>query len=102
MAKYIPVFAGKTPEGEEIVIYQGAPDTRYSRPDQISLSDAFTQLYIKLSDGELWALSPNATVTLRRDDEDERIHVLVNSPEWSGTAVGTKKDLIEAEAQRWG
>ena len=82
---YIPVFAGKTPDGEKVVVYKHVNDP--------------SELHILRPDGELWALSPGSEVTFKWDLFSDKLTFKVESPEWSGTAEGTKRDIVEAEAR---
>lgn len=95
-------FAGKTEEGEEIVLYYEDPavyeDEKsfvLSRPtNRVSIDRR--EFFLKLPNGEVWALSPYAEITVW-DDEDPSTyatHVKIESPEWSGTAKGTREDLL--------
>lgn len=83
--KYIPVFVGKTSEGESITIYKHA--------------DREHELHILRPDGELWALSPSAAICTSFDIVDQVTRVRVVSPEWTGSARGSREDLIKAEAR---
>lgn len=80
-----PVFAGKTEDGEGVIIYRRR--------------GVIEELHILRPDGELWALSPNATIHTWVDPDTEVIHIRIESPEWSGKAIGSRRDLIEAEAR---
>jgi hypothetical protein len=81
--RYHPVFAGKTSDDEPIVIY---------REDEVE-----DRYHIQLPNGELWALSPGSEWVTWEDLEESLIHLTMESPQWSGRAVGSKKDLVEAE-----
>lgn len=78
-----PVFVGRTPDDEKIVIYKHV--------------DNESQLHILRPDGELWALSPNRTITTLFNSSDAKMHVKVESPEWSGSAKGDPHDLFEED-----
>jgi hypothetical protein len=78
---YRPVFVGYTQAAEKIVVYMDRND----------------QLHIRRPDGELWALSHGSQYTVFRDPTTDIFRLSIESPEWTGIAVGTKKDLIEEE-----
>lgn len=84
---YQPVFVGRTEDDEKIVIYKN-PDANPSRPDG---------LFLLRPDGELWAMSPDSTVS-RWVDVHDKIHIHITSPEWTGDAVGTQQELREEQA----
>lgn len=83
--KYVPVFAGKTPEDEYIVLYKNI--------------DNESELSILRPDGELWALSPDSEVFTRFELDTQLMHLMVKSSEWTGTATGSKDDILHAEAR---
>lgn len=80
---YHPVCAGYTVNDEKIVLYQ----------------DDQKQNHIQIPNGELWALGPKYIIETIFDIEKAEFHVKVESPQWTGTFTGTKKDLYEAEAR---
>lgn len=80
---YRPVFAGFTPDGERIILYK-----HFQRE---------AELHIQRPDGELWALSPGSEVHTRFEMDTQLFHIQIKSPEWSGTAAGSRWDLEEAE-----
>jgi hypothetical protein len=80
---YRPIFAGESPDGY-VVLY------RYGNDEE--------DLYLLRPDGTFWALSPMSEVNMMFDVSDDLIYIAVKSPEWTGTAVGTKQDLVEASA----
>lgn len=82
--KYRPVFAGKTKKGEKIILYDHA--------------DRRGEIYIQLPSGRARALSPGAKLTMMFTNGEDTLSLRVESPQWTGTAVGTRKDLIEADA----
>lgn len=82
--QYIPVFSGKTEEDKKLVLYN-----RLGKD---------TEFYIKHADGELQALSPGSKVEMTFDPRNATHQLSVRSPEWTGTATGTRRDLIEEEA----
>lgn len=84
--KYAPIFVGQTEEGERIVLY--------------NLVGHEDSLHIKRPDGELWALSPGAKVEMGFESTEAKLHISIQSPEWTGKATGTHRDLIEEEAIR--
>lgn len=83
--KYIPTFAGKTAEGEKIILYTHV--------------DKDTEVYIERDDGELWALSPNAKLKIEFGISSSFINISIESPEWTGTATGSREDLMELKAR---
>lgn len=86
--KFFPIFSGTSDDGAKIVIYRAKG----------LLND---QLVIKEGDGELWALSPGAKLTTwtASDGMKTEIHVRIVSEEWTGHAVGTRKDLVAEETR---
>lgn len=83
--KYIPVFAGKTPEDKTIILYKHV--------------DHEDDMHIQRPDGQLWALSPGAKMKMEFDIGSDKLRISIESPEWTGTAIGTRKDLLEAESR---
>lgn len=93
------VFAGKTPEGEKISLYVEAPNEKdfvLSQPTKrLPPREAY---FIKRPDGETWALSPQAKIFLwENEGEPYTTRIKIESPEWTGTAKGTRVDLTRAE-----
>lgn len=93
-------FAGKTPEDEEIILYVDEPNEKdfvLTRPSK--RLPPRPEYFIKRPDGETWAISPGSTmVTWEDTDWFGTIYCIrIESPEWTGTAKGTRKDLIRAE-----
>lgn len=84
--RYIPVFSGKTEEDKKLVLYNRLGNE--------------TEFYIKHADGELQALSTGSKVEMDFDLNNAFLQLSVHSPEWTGKATGTRKDLIEEEAIR--
>lgn len=80
---FYPVCAGYTVNDEKIVLYQ----------------DAHKQNHIQLPNGELWILGPKYIIETIFDIEKAEFHVKVESPQWTGTFTGTRRDLIEAETR---
>lgn len=81
---YRPVFAGQAKDGGYVVLYKH--------------DDREEELYLLRPDGELWALAPEAEVIMTFDGVEDRIHISVKSPEWTGEAEGSKRELIEEES----
>lgn len=75
---YRPVFVGYTVGAQKIVVYMDTNDN----------------LHIRRPDGELWALSPGSHYMTYRDPTTDIFRMTIDAPEWSGVAVGTKRDLI--------
>lgn len=95
------VFAGKTLDGdEEIVLYVEEP---VEDPDVQLLSPTnrrsiwHREFFIKLPNGEVWALSSQTTIVAWENEDDDSTHVKIDSPQWTGIAKGTREDLIRAE-----
>lgn len=76
MPKLIPIFAGSTPDRELIVLYKS--------PDEL--------FHLMRPDGEIWALSPGAHIDMHFFLDVTELHI--QSPEWTGTAKGTREDLV--------
>lgn len=87
--RLMPVFVGQTDDGEKIVLYKNIRDA--GKEDE---------LHLKRPDGELWALSPGSTVVMDFDLTAAKLTLSVRSPEWTGSARGTHKELKEEEAIR--
>lgn len=78
-ANLVPFFAGKTEEGEVIILYRRG-----------------AEIHIQLSNGELWALPPEETEFASWEvAETSRLYFKIESPVWSGTASGARRDLID-------
>jgi hypothetical protein len=82
---YRPVFSGRTEEDEKVVLYRRVG----------SMSD----VYICVDDGELLAINPGGEVTWWSDSTTGKMHIQITSSVWTGTATGTRHDLIEEEAR---
>lgn len=82
--KYKPVFAGKTEEGEKIIVYKNVNDATF---------------HIQRPDGEFWALDPDSEVIETYDMGREIYRISIKSSVWTGTAKGDRVDLLEAEAR---
>jgi len=82
--KYVPVFSGKTQDDEQIVLYKNAANE--------------SELHIKRPDGELLALSLGSEVEMGFDSTTGVLRISVRSPAWTGTAEGTKNDLLQERA----
>lgn len=80
--RYRPIFVGFTEEEKKLVLY--AKDGR----DQ----DFHIQ---RPTDGQLWALSPGANIDWVADVANNCTILTITSPEWTGTAKGSKKDVVE-------
>jgi len=87
---YMPVFVGQTEDNQKVVLYKELADE--------------SKLYIKLADGELWALSPGTEVEMWFDMGEDRLNLRVVAiplaPHWQGRATGTRRDLIEEDGLR--
>lgn len=77
---YYPLFSGKSEDGGKVVIYIHM------------LNDT---LHIVRPDGEFWALSPGAVIEDHWDVDRYIYTIKVTSPEWTGTAKGSRVDLLE-------
>jgi hypothetical protein len=84
--KYTPVFSGKTVDGGRLVLYKSVEDE--------------SDLYIRRPDGQFSGLSPGAIVVMEFDSVSAKLALSIRSPEWTGTARGSKADLIKEEALR--
>lgn len=82
--RYMPVFSGKTKDEERIVLYKSVNNE--------------SELHIRCPDGGLWMLSSDRQIEIAFDPIESKLYISVQSPEWTGTAKGTKRDLIEEEA----
>lgn len=93
------VFAGKTDAGEEIVLYVEEPNEKDFVLSRVrDRLPARREFYLKLPNGTLWALS-NAKITAWEDEDLIATHVKIESLEWTGTATGTRADLLNAERE---
>ena len=77
---FTPVFVGKTEDNEKIVLYRSIHDKA---------------LYILRPNGRIYELGPGAEWETHTDPESMFTRVTIRSDVWSGSAVGTKADLIE-------
>lgn len=82
--KYKPVFSGHTPDGTLITVYTHV--------------DRETEVYLDPGDGALVNLG-GAEVYTRFDPAIGKYHIQINSLVWSGEAVGTKWDMLEAQSR---
>lgn len=78
----IPVFAGTTKDGERVELYKQGEVYHLRHPK---------------GGGEIWALS-RCEITMFHDQFTHTTHMTLSSPEWTGDATGTYKDLMEMEA----
>lgn len=86
--QYQPVFSG---------IVDGS-----DREQQITVykhRDREEDLFIEFDDDVLHALPPGTEVYTRFDMDTQRFHIQINSPVWSGTAIGDKWQLMEADSR---
>lgn len=83
---YRPIFAGFTKEGKKLVLY-----VKDGRDQDFHIQNPI--------DDQLWALSPGTNITWVTDMVNNYTTLTIDSPEWSGTAKGSKKDVI-AEPDR--
>jgi hypothetical protein len=96
-------FVGYTDAEEEIVLYVEDPadETDYVFLHNHDVRNPIYRrdFFLKLPNGEVWALSPESTITVWDDltESQELTHIMIKSPEWTGTAKGTRKDLMRAE-----
>lgn len=97
IARYRPVFAGRSQGGEEIKLYVSADDAEYA--DFPLRRSVPTIIHIQVGDGELWALNPGDEVEYIDLPTDER-KVTIVSKIWSGVAYGNEADLIRAPVLR--
>lgn len=82
---YHPVFSGKTQDNRKVTIYKHR--------------DKEDEFHISLDDGDLQALSPDSEIFTRYELDTQQFIIQVNSPEWSGTAIGDRWDLLTVEAR---
>lgn len=90
MNTLIPVFAGKTSVGEEVILYRKA---------QHPIDANLPEYHIQRPDGELWALSPGAVIGMWEDPTTAIIHLSVYAAEWRGAATGSKEDTVSAKVR---
>lgn len=96
----IPVFAGRTDDGELYVLYKDGgdevqfpsliddSDRRVKRPEEFSLM---------LPTGELWALAPGTKINWWMDADVNFSYMKIQSQVWTGELRGSRLDLIEAK-----
>jgi hypothetical protein len=85
--EYIPIFVGKTDDGEKVVLYK-----KVDNPDQ---------LHIKPPGGELWAIEPGANLCITNGFETtDQIRLQVTCRAWTGEATGTRYDVVAEEPIR--
>lgn len=80
---YLPVFVGKTSEGEKISVYKHRILENH--------------LHILLSDGKLYALGPDTEIITRFEIDTQLFHIYIKSAVWTGFAKGSHYDLVSAE-----
>jgi hypothetical protein len=80
--RYYPVFSGRTEDGGKVVIYMNLVDD---------------SLHIVRPDGEFWALSLESVIEDYFNVDREIYRIEITSPEWTGQASGTRKDLLEED-----
>lgn len=85
--KYMPVFVGTSDSGEKIVLYK-------------NIITNSSETFIKVNDGEIQALSPEADMLMEFDTLNAMFTLAIQSPEWSGNALGSKRELTEEEPIR--
>lgn len=97
----VPVFAGRTPEDELVVLYEEKLE-ELELPSLLDVPRRVTrrpEFHLQRPDGEMWALEPGAEIVRLMDDDLNYTHMRIRSQVWSGEARGSKLDLMEAEAQ---
>lgn len=85
--KYMPTFVGTGDGGEKIVLYK----------DIISDTE---EIFIKINDGEVQKLSEGSDMLLEFDTTNAMFTLALQSPEWTGNALGSRKALLEEEPIR--
>lgn len=83
MPKYIPVFVGKTPENDQIVLYKEDGN--------------LDGLHLLKPDGEFVALESASVSIIEFDIMTAVAYLEIKSEVWSGRAAGSKEDLFNAE-----
>lgn len=84
--KYIPIFSGTSNNGEKIVLYQRIGNE--------------SELYLKRGNHKLLLLNPETEVMMFFDSIEAKMSVTVSSEKWTGTAKGTRKELIKEKGIR--
>lgn len=84
---YRPVFSGFIVDNGE------GPITVYKHVDRED------ELFLQLADGALHALPPDTEVYTRFELDTQKFHIQINSPIWSGRAVGDRWQLMEADSR---
>jgi hypothetical protein len=82
---YRPVFVGKTEKDEKIVLY--------------SYVGSINDVHICVDDGELRAINLGAEIHWWSDSLTGTMHIQIVSAVWTGSASGTRYDLIAEEAR---
>lgn len=79
LPRMVPIFVGKSKDGTKVVIYSCINGT----------------LFVRIDDGETWTISPGSDIELWNEMETSLFHMRLVSPEWTGDATGSRRDLIE-------
>jgi hypothetical protein len=85
--RYMPTFVGTSDSGEKIVLYK----------DIIKNSD---EVFIKIDGGEVQKVSDGSDMLLEFDNVNAMYVLALQSPEWTGNALGSKRALLEEEPIR--
>lgn len=81
--KLRPIFTGRSiVDGEEITLYK-----HVDRPEEI---------HISLANDELVMLSYGAEISTWNDPYKNEMRIDIVSPEWTGMAIGSKWETLEA------
>lgn len=93
----IPVFAGRTHEGELVIIYKDDVNDLAFEPFNDRRIKSPEEYYIRRPDGDLCPLEPSAHINVWQSDNHNNSHIKIQSSAWTGEARGSRLDLIEAK-----
>jgi len=86
LTKYRPAFVGTSSQQEKIIIFQ-----REGTVDEY---------YIQIDYGDMVILSPGTKMVTWVDEAKSLFHLVMRSPEWSGSAIGSRQELMEVNRRR--
>lgn len=94
----VPVFAGRTEEGDLYILYKEEVDSRTYVPAFGSGPRTYhtDHFLLKLPDGEIRALNPDTTSLLTWEDGG-RVMMDIRSEVWSGKLRASREDLMIAK-----
>ena len=89
-----PVFAGKTEDGKEVIVYKGVEPREFPR----DITPWVNVFFIQIDGEEAQALPSDAKITVRLMEMDDTMRLEIESSVWTGNAVGGREDFYRAQA----